>query len=93
MITKPNNCCLFRLVIGTWTKMTLILTKSHLRNLLSMKEVIEVVEQAFLELAKNTATMPLRMAINFPKDNGCARQPNENAQFCNSQGKDLATTK
>ncbi len=46
----------------------LILTKSDLEKLLTMNEVINAVEQAFLELATGTAITPLRTVINLPKE-------------------------
>ncbi len=49
--------------------MVLILTKSDLKKLLTMDDVIQVVEQAFLELAKGSATMPSRISINHLKEN------------------------
>lgn len=44
--------------------MVLILTKNDVVSVLKMKECIEVVEQAFSELAKGTAVMPLRTSIS-----------------------------
>ena len=43
--------------------MVLILTKSDLEKVLSMKDVIEVVEKAFSELARGTAILPPRATI------------------------------
>jgi alanine dehydrogenase len=50
--------------------MVLILTKSDLERVLSMQDVIEAVEKAFLELTKGTATSPMRAAITLSKKAG-----------------------
>ena len=50
--------------------MVLILTKSDLEKVLTMKEVIEVVETAFSELTRGTATLPLRTGITLSEEAG-----------------------
>jgi ornithine cyclodeaminase/alanine dehydrogenase len=50
--------------------MVLILTKSDLEKVLSMKDVIEVMEKAFSELAMGTATLPQRATITLSKEAG-----------------------
>jgi len=50
--------------------MVLILTKMDLEKVLAMREVIEVVEGAFAQLAKGTVTMPLRTIIGVDKYKG-----------------------
>jgi len=50
--------------------MVLILTKSDLRKVISMKDVIEVVEMAFSELQRGTATLPLRTGITLSREAG-----------------------
>ncbi len=46
--------------------MALILTKENVMTVLTMKDCIKVVEQAFLESNKGTAVLPLRTAITPP---------------------------
>lgn len=46
--------------------MALILTKENVMKVLTMKDCINVVEQAFLEFNKGTAVLPLRTAITPP---------------------------
>jgi len=48
----------------------LILTRSDLEKVLSMKDVIEVVERAFVELAKGTAILPMRASVALSKTEG-----------------------
>ncbi|MCP4707591.1 MAG: ornithine cyclodeaminase family protein, partial [Planctomycetes bacterium] len=43
--------------------MTLLLTKEDVMSVLEMKDCIDIVEKAFLELAQGTAVLPLRTAI------------------------------
>ena len=46
--------------------MTLLLTKHQIRSLLSMRECIDAVEDAFRELANGTAKMPQRISLSVP---------------------------
>ena len=46
--------------------MTLILNRSEVASMLTMKDCMEAVEQAFAELASGTAVLPLRTAISPP---------------------------
>ncbi|ALV63056.1 Ornithine cyclodeaminase [Thermococcus sp. 2319x1] len=48
----------------------LLLSRSDLEKLLSMREVIESVERAFLELYNGKAKVPLRIMIEIEKYNG-----------------------
>ncbi len=48
----------------------LLLSRSDLEKLISMKEVIESVERAFLELYNGKAKVPLRTIIEVEKHNG-----------------------
>jgi len=50
--------------------MVMILTRSDLKKLLHMKEVIEMVEMAFKELQKGTAIVPKRATITLSRING-----------------------
>ena len=50
--------------------MVLILTKSDLEKVLTMKDVIEVVETAFSELVRGTATLPLRTGLTLSEEAG-----------------------
>jgi len=50
--------------------MVLILTRSDLEKVLSMKEVIEAVEKAFSELQKGTVILPMRATITLAKEAG-----------------------
>lgn len=50
--------------------MTLILTKMDLEKVLTMREVMEVVEDAFAQLAKGMVDMPLRTIIGIDKYKG-----------------------
>ena len=50
----------------------LILTRKDIENLIEMKDVIDVVEKAFLELAEQTAICPTRLVINIKKYGGQA---------------------
>jgi len=50
--------------------MVLVLTKSDLEKVLSMKEVIEAVEMAFSELQKGTLILPTRATITLAKEAG-----------------------
>lgn len=50
--------------------MVLILTRSDLEKVLSMKDVIEVVERAFSELTMSTATLPPRTGITITEKAG-----------------------
>lgn len=50
--------------------MVLVLTKSDLEHVLSMRETIEVVERAFAELVQGTACVPLRLMINMEEQKG-----------------------
>lgn len=50
--------------------MVLILTRSDLEKILSMKDVIEVLEKAFAELARGTAILPQRATITLNKKAG-----------------------
>ena len=50
--------------------MVLILTKSDLEKVLTIKDVIEVVETAFSELIRGTATLPLRPGITLSQEAG-----------------------
>lgn len=47
--------------------MVLILTKSDIEEVLSMKDVIEIVEMAFVELQRSTAILPQRATITISK--------------------------
>lgn len=46
--------------------MALILTRQDVMQVLTMKDCIDVVEQAFLEFNNDTVVLPLRTAINSP---------------------------
>jgi len=46
--------------------MTLILNRSEVASVLTMKDCMKAIEQAFAELASNTAVLPLRTAISPP---------------------------
>jgi len=48
----------------------LILTKSDLEKMLSIKDVIEIVRMGFLELAKGTAILPSRTGITVGENTG-----------------------
>lgn len=50
--------------------MVLILTKMDLEKVLTMREVIEVVEDAFAQIAKGMVEMPLRAIIDIHKYKG-----------------------
>jgi len=50
--------------------MVLMLTKSNLEKVLSMKEVIEAIEMAFSELQKGTVILPSRATITLTKEAG-----------------------
>ncbi len=50
--------------------MVLILTKSDLEKVLTMKDVIDVVETAFSELVRGTATLPLRTGLTLSEEAG-----------------------
>jgi len=50
--------------------MVLMLTKSDLEKVLSMKEVIEAIEIAFSELQKGTVILPSRATITLTKEAG-----------------------
>lgn len=50
--------------------MVLVLTKSDLECVISMKETIEAVERAFAELAQGTAYVPLRSIVNIEEHKG-----------------------
>lgn len=50
--------------------MVMILTRSDLEKLLNMKEVIEIVEEAFRELQMGTAKLPERVTITINKMRG-----------------------
>jgi len=50
--------------------MTLILSKSQVRSVISMKECITAVEEAFKEYSGGTARMPTRVSIPVPDDHG-----------------------
>lgn len=52
---------------------TLILTDDEIRSLLSMKEVMEVVEKAFVEKALGYVQMPPKPYLFFPEHNGDLR--------------------
>jgi alanine dehydrogenase len=52
---------------------TLILTDEEIRSLLSMKEVMEVVEKAFVEKALGYVQMPPKPYLFFPKYDGDLR--------------------
>ena len=46
--------------------MTLILNRSDVMSVLTMKDCMMIIEQAFAELARGTAVLPLRTPINPP---------------------------
>lgn len=46
--------------------MTLVLSRREVESVLEMRDCMEVVEQAFLEMAKRTAILPLRTNIMSP---------------------------
>jgi len=50
--------------------MTLIISRDDLEKILDMKEVIDVIEKAFAEMAKGKAIVPLRPKIFIEKYNG-----------------------
>ncbi|MEM2341233.1 MAG: ornithine cyclodeaminase family protein [Candidatus Bathyarchaeia archaeon] len=50
--------------------MVLILSRSDLEKILTMKDVIESVERAFLELQKGTAILPMRATITLTEKRG-----------------------
>jgi len=50
--------------------MGLLLAKSDLESILTMKDVMEAVEEAFRQYAMGTVKMPLRPVINIEKYNG-----------------------
>jgi len=50
--------------------MVLILARSDLEKVLSMKDVIEVVEMAFSELQKGTVILPMRATITLTREAG-----------------------
>ena len=50
--------------------MVMMLTRSDLKKLLHMKEVIEMVEMAFKELQKGAAIVPKRATITLSRVNG-----------------------
>jgi len=50
--------------------MVLILTRNDLEKILSMKEVIDAVEKAFIELYNRTAKVPLRTIVDIEKHKG-----------------------
>lgn len=50
--------------------MALFLSKSQVSSLLSMRECINAVEEAFRELALGTATMPRRVSLPVPAQGG-----------------------
>ncbi|MFX0096950.1 MAG: ornithine cyclodeaminase family protein [Candidatus Hodarchaeota archaeon] len=50
--------------------MVVILTKTEVRLLLEMKEIIGIIEEAFVELANKTTVHPLRQSIAPEKHNG-----------------------
>jgi hypothetical protein len=47
--------------------MTLILSRKDVQSVLEMKDCMQVVEQAFAELANGTAVLPLRNNIKPPE--------------------------
>jgi ornithine cyclodeaminase/alanine dehydrogenase len=50
--------------------MVLVLSRSDIEKVLTMKDVIEYVEMAFLELQKGTAILPMRATITLSEKNG-----------------------
>lgn len=50
--------------------MVLVLNGKDIQKILNMKETIDIVEEAFLELSNGTVEMPLRQIILEPKKNG-----------------------
>jgi len=50
--------------------MVLILSRSDLEKILTMKDVIEYVEMAFLELQRGTAILPMRATITLSEKHG-----------------------
>lgn len=50
--------------------MVLILTQEDMQRLLSMKEALDVIERAFIELERGTAKVPLRSIIEVKKYKG-----------------------
>jgi len=50
--------------------MVLVLNGKDIPKILDMKETIDIVEEAFLELSNGTVEMPLRQIILEPKKNG-----------------------
>lgn len=50
--------------------MALFLSKSQVSSLLSVRESIDAVEEAFREFALGTASMPQRVSLQMPEDGG-----------------------
>ena len=48
----------------------LVLSRSQVKSLLTMKESIDAVENAFCELARGTAAMPTRVSVPIPINEG-----------------------
>ncbi len=50
--------------------MALLLSREMIQQLLTMEEVIDLLQQAFGELVRGTAVMPQRLAVSDPERNG-----------------------
>ena len=50
--------------------MSLLLNRENVQSLLTMDDVIKLLEQAFTELVQGTAIMPQRTAVSDPDHNG-----------------------
>ena len=50
--------------------MSLLLNRENVQSLLTMDDVIKLLEQAFSELVQGTAIMPQRTAVSDPDHNG-----------------------
>lgn len=50
--------------------MSLLLNRENVQSLLTMDDVVKLLEQAFSELVKGTAIMPPRTAVSDPEHNG-----------------------
>jgi ornithine cyclodeaminase/alanine dehydrogenase-like protein (mu-crystallin family) len=47
-----------------------LLTRSDVRQSISMREAMEVVKRAFIDLSTGRADVPLRIALSQPKHDG-----------------------
>lgn len=52
--------------------MTKILSKEDVKNVLNMKDTIQILEKAFIDLSNGLAVMPQRTPITSPENNGLA---------------------